>query len=601
MVYEARGPGRRRVALKVLHRDQETLWREARLGGLLRHKHLVDVYEIGEEDGRWFCAMELCTGGSLAANLPLPPLAVVEVGLQVCAALGYAHEELSLVHLDLKPDNLLVSGEGVVKVADLGIAHAAGFERKGIAGTPGYMPPEQAAGRPVDARADVFALGRTLIELATGSPGRVSAETFAFDAPVEEPELVPAWLAPVAERCLEPHPADRFPDMAALAEALEALRAGVPGPGLQDFLGLAPTVRMPGPGRTNLPREPNRLVGRERELAALEEALALPGVVTLKGVGGLGKTRLATSAARAFHQRTGVETWFVDLSAATAVEGLIEAVASALSLQLGGDAERQLERVLAARGELVLVLDNFEQLVSCAEVVAGWAEKAPAARFVVTSRVRLGRAGGAADRARPAVDGRRCGPARRARGLARCRRPWRTRSYCPWPGAWDGLPLAIELAAGRLGVLSPADVLERLGAGILRSGEEGRHGTLRAALAWSWELLSPTERAVLAQLTVFAGPFSEADAAAVVTDFAPSVLARLVDHSLVVGAGEHVPAVGERRELRRREARGPPGGPHPPCAVLRPLRVSGGDHRARPRPGGVARARRRPRQRDPRL
>ena len=125
------GPGgfRRDVAVKMLIENVLSLEREARLGGLLRHQHLVDVYEIGESSGRWFCAMELCKGGALTQHLPLPPRAVIEVGLQICDALQYAHEELGLVHRDLKPSNLLLSDglAGFVKlpssatVADVGM------------------------------------------------------------------------------------------------------------------------------------------------------------------------------------------------------------------------------------------------------------------------------------------------------------------------------------------------------------------------------------------------------------------------------------------------------------------------------------------------
>ncbi len=110
VVYEAFRTGRDGVrvpvALKVLHDRPELLREEARLGGLLRHQHLVDVLEVGEDQGRWFCAFELCPGGSLSRHVPLPPRAVVEVGLAVCAALDYAHDALGLVHQDLKPDNL---------------------------------------------------------------------------------------------------------------------------------------------------------------------------------------------------------------------------------------------------------------------------------------------------------------------------------------------------------------------------------------------------------------------------------------------------------------------------------------------------------------
>lgn len=162
-VYEAvlHGPAgfSRPVALKVLE-GRGSLTHEARLGGLLRHPNLVDVFEVGEAEGRGFCAMELCDRSLVGAG-PLPPRAVVEVGLQVCDALAYAHDALGLVHLDLKPANLLLAGT-VVKVADLGIARARGFTHDGgIRGTPGYMAPEQAAGSGVDQRADVHALGVT--------------------------------------------------------------------------------------------------------------------------------------------------------------------------------------------------------------------------------------------------------------------------------------------------------------------------------------------------------------------------------------------------------------------------------------------------------
>ena len=183
VVYDAvlHGPGdfTRAVALKVLHTGSEELRREARLGGLLRHRHLVDVFEVGEQDGRWYCAMERCSG-SLEDRIPLSPRATVEVGLAVCEALSYAHRDLGLVHLDLKPANLLHTADCTVKVADLGIARAQGFEHDGrIRGTPGYMAPEQARGGAVSAKTDVYALAVTLMELA-GSASGTASETLDF-------------------------------------------------------------------------------------------------------------------------------------------------------------------------------------------------------------------------------------------------------------------------------------------------------------------------------------------------------------------------------------------------------------------------------------
>ena len=133
-----RGPGEFElpVALKVLPPGASGLRREARIGGLLRHQNLVDVFEVGKDGDRWFCAMEQCDG-SIADYAPLPARAVVEVGLAICSALQYAHDDLGLIHLDLKPENLLFH-DGTIKVADLGISRARGFDWDGrIRGTPG--------------------------------------------------------------------------------------------------------------------------------------------------------------------------------------------------------------------------------------------------------------------------------------------------------------------------------------------------------------------------------------------------------------------------------------------------------------------------------
>ena len=155
-VYEAVlcGPAgfRKPCAVKVLQDGGDGLAREARLAGLLRHPNLVEVYELGfaeweeptglDDDGTWFCSMELVKGGSLDQRLPLPPAAALDVVRQVALGLMHAHHEVGMVHLDLKPANILMD-HGVAKLADLGIAQARGFHTLvGIRGTPGYVAPE---------------------------------------------------------------------------------------------------------------------------------------------------------------------------------------------------------------------------------------------------------------------------------------------------------------------------------------------------------------------------------------------------------------------------------------------------------------------------
>ncbi len=567
-VHEAvlRGPGgfRKPVALKILHTGAEELRREARLTGLLRHPNLVDVYEIGEADGVWFCALELCTGGTLAAHTPLPPRAAVEVALQVCAALQYAHEELGLIHLDLKPQNLLIAEDGTIKVADLGIARAQGFsDRCRVQGTPGYMAPEQERGLHLDARADIYALGVTMLELFVGARPVAGGtmDVDSLDPPVStldrsetmhieeltgEPAAqrscvfefagVPKAVEPIIARCVAEYVEDRWPDMASLGAALNAVEVG--GPGLREALDLEQPSEL-AHSTTNLTALCDAFVGRDAELATLVQALDGPCLVTLKGPAGVGKTRLAMTAAARWHETTGSQAWFCDLSGAHSQSDLLHHVAATLRVPLAqGDHQalaNQLGHAIAARGPCALVLDNFEQIADLAPVIQGWRKRASEARLVVTSRVPLHLPSEAVLSVEPlSFDaGMALVVARAAeRGAQVATDP----NLAELVTRLDGLPLALELAAGRLGVLSVADVLERLGLAMLRRGTSDRHGTLSAALDWSWELLEATERTALAQLSVFSGGFTIEAAEAVLDLGGRSVLdtvSALVDRSMV--------------------------------------------------------------------
>ncbi|MCO4747626.1 MAG: tetratricopeptide repeat protein [Proteobacteria bacterium] len=539
-VLEAAGM-ERPVALKVLHKSVEGLRREARMGGLLRHRNLVDVYEIGEADGQWFCAMELCEHGALSGHLPLSPRSVVEVGRQVCAALSYAHGELGLVHLDLKPDNLLVSAQGVVKVADLGIARAQGFDLDGLHGTPAYMAPEQSWNLEVDARADLYALGVTLVELATGRRPETTT-TLDLDSMTADPSAtvnlavegaivlpvpdVPDWLFPAVERCIQVDPDARWANMEALDAALAAIDAE--GASLREILGIEDEVVVPDDG--NLPAPQGALLGRERELAEAVQHLSKPGLVTLRGPAGIGKSSLSVEVARALKAKHGGEAWLCELAAVQTEAGLTRAVAANLGMRLPDDnAVEAVGRALAARGRLVLILDNFEQIVGLRDVIASWCAAAPEMRAVVTSRVPLEL------RSEVLVD---LGPlpADVAAELMAARAALRgvhieTADVRALAMQLEGVPLALELAAGRLGVLSPADVEQRLGEGILRSGEGGRHGTLEGALELSWALLDEPLQRALIDLTVFVGGFDSEAAEAVAAGV--DALDGLLRHSLL--------------------------------------------------------------------
>lgn len=533
-VYEAVLHGaagfRKRVALKVLRGESTSggaaLAKEARLGGLLQHPNLVEVYALEQIHGVWVCAMELVAGGSLRELIPLAPRAVVEVGLHVCRALQHAHDRVGLVHLDVKPDNLLVDG-GTIKVADFGIAQARGFSRDGrLRGTPAYMAPELWGGLVPDVRADVFALGVTLIELASGEPSH-------------DPDAV-AWLRPVTERCLAPDRNARFPSMADLAAALATL--SLEGASLAEVLGQRSPVPswVPRSGstsldawtvdpsvddqpRTNLTAPTDRFVGREGEVEALVSRLAAPGVVVLKGAGGLGKTRLARRAAGLWHERTNQQAWFVDASSARSAWELLLLVAAAFGVPTGAEGEAKLnERLghaLAARGPAVFVLDNLEQVPDVAPLLHRWRELAPSARWLLTSRSVVGVEGESVVEVEPLAPG----DAVELLIQRAAERGVQVRGDPTLPALaarLDGIPLALELAAGRMGLLPPRDILARLDQRfrLLRSGRRGepdRQATLQGALDWSWDLLKSEEQAAFAQCGVFAGGFDVVAAEAV--------------------------------------------------------------------------------------
>jgi predicted ATPase len=571
---------RRKVALKLLpptSDQREVLLREARLGALLSHPNVVATHDVGETDGRAWIAMELVTGATLrelSRDGPLAGRVLVDVGLQAAAALGHIHgltldgRPLALLHRDVKPSNLLVDQSGLVKLADLGVARLAS-EQGGVGGTPAYMAPEQREGGG-DGRADLFGLGATLLRLATGRPlfepgASPAANRRALQQLVtavdawRELDLPAPGLVDVLRRCIDPEPERRFPTAAALADALQAIRARQPaGPSLLDRLARirpdlsgdpatergslsAPAAAL-RPGR--LPRSTDAFVGREAERAAvLGEVLGAPGLVTLLGTGGAGKTRLALEVARASELPGGA--WFVDLSEARDLEGVLHATARAFDVGLDRtDPVAQLGHSLGSRGRALVVLDNLEQVTAAAApVLAAWLEAAPALTFLATSRVALRLAG---ERRVPV------GPLAvpEAVELFRARAPRRLTdeeaALLPELVAeLDGLPLAVELAAARVRLVPVEGIRERLidRMRLLAGGGRDRperHRSLRASLDASWDLLTDWQQAALAQLSVFEGGWS-LEAADAVLDLAAfpaapwglDVLEGLVDASLV--------------------------------------------------------------------
>jgi predicted ATPase/class 3 adenylate cyclase/Tfp pilus assembly protein PilF len=304
-----------------------------------------------------------------------------------------------------------------------------------------------------------------------------------------------------------------------------------------------------------LPAERDVFVGRRAALAGLARRFEQGArLVSLLGVGGTGKTRLATRYGWTWLGDFPGGAWFCDLSSARGVDGIVLAVAQALGVPLGaGDPVQQLGHAIAGRGTCLLILDNFEQVARHAEDTLGrWLDRAPDARFLVTTREVLGLPGEQALALAP-LDATEAAAlfVRRAKAV----KP----DFAPGDddcGAidrlvrlLDGLPLAIELAAARVRVMSPRTLLGRMDQRFkllaASGGRRDRQATLRATFDWSWELLSDAEKSALAQLSVFEGGFT-LEAVEGVLDLSPfadgswpvDVLQSLVDKSLVRAVGD---------------------------------------------------------------
>ena len=278
----------RHVALKRLaenlSRDDELharFLREARLAARLSHPNVVRVYDVGDEGGRPFIAMEYVDGETLAELVarrgPLPPDEVAELGVQICRGLAAAHAA-GLVHRDVKPQNLLLRRDGVLKLGDFGIAFGAEGTRLTMAGTvlgtAAYLAPEQARGEEVTAAADVYGVGAVLYELLTGVPPRSpgSLAELAGAAPIPPPVGAPSALADVVMRCLDPQPHRRPASAAEVARRLAAT--------------------LPDAQTLPLPEDPSRrateITARPRERRRVRPAVALAAIAVGAIVGGVG-------------------------------------------------------------------------------------------------------------------------------------------------------------------------------------------------------------------------------------------------------------------------------------------------------------------------
>jgi predicted ATPase/class 3 adenylate cyclase len=268
----------------------------------------------------------------------------------------------------------------------------------------------------------------------------------------------------------------------------------------------------------SLPAERDAFVGRREPLSELARRLdAGARLVSVLGLGGTGKTRLATRFGwRSLGEYPG-GVWFCDLSEARGLDGIVHAVAQGLDVPLGkDDPVIQLGHAIAGRGKCLVILDNIEQVARHAEETLGrWLNRASTAHFLVTTREVLGLPGEEVLALAPLEPSEAAALFLRR---AEAARPGFEPSgedqaaIAPLVKLLEGLPLAIELAAARVRVMPPRTLLRRMSERfkLLAStgGRVDRQATLRAVFDWSWDLLSLPEKAALAQLSVFEGGFT---------------------------------------------------------------------------------------------
>jgi predicted ATPase/serine/threonine protein kinase len=559
-VYRARDTRlERSVAIKILppafSADVERsrrFEREARLASALNHPNIVTIYELGQEGSIHYIAMELIEGktvGELLAAGPLPIRNALDIAAQIAEGLAKAHEA-GIAHRDLKPGNLMVTRDGFVKILDFGLAKLAPpGEGSGthslspwdsqpgqVVGTLQYMSPEQATSAEPDFRSDQFSFGVVLYEMVTGKrPFQRSSTAETLVAILREPAEpvgaqkpdAPAPLCWAIERCLAKEPDKRYFSTRDLARELAAIR---------DRFSKKPDQQVEA-RPSNIPVQRTGFVGREKEVVAAEELLLRADVrlLTITGPGGIGKTRLAVEVASGLIGRVPDRfpggAHFIPLSSLSDPGLIASVIVQTLGIREAGNQspleilKKNLQDSL--RAPMLLLLDSFEHLIQAAPTVAQLLAVAPNLKILVTSRAALHVYGEREFPVPPlALPDARSMPPLEALSQYPAIALFLQRAVAAKPdfelnrenaqavaeicARLDGLPLAIELAAARIKVLSPASMRTRLASRLqlLTGGARDlpqRQQTLRATMDWSYDLLSAAEQKLFRRLSVFVG------------------------------------------------------------------------------------------------
>ncbi|MEO8042009.1 MAG: protein kinase [Acidobacteriota bacterium] len=577
----------RKAALKFLATDLNTnsdhlerFLREARAASALNHPNICTIYEIHAQGETPFIAMEFIEGETVSAMIRRRRRNVrqtIEIAAQVSAALSEAHAA-GIVHRDIKPANIIITKRDQAKILDFGLvklvetenfaANSNQFLTKAgmIVGTASYMSPEQARGHDVDGRTDVWSLGVVLYEMLTGSlpfTGETSTDTLAAiltKTPVPPSQLfpeIPPELEKIVLKALTSKRDERYDSADALLKDLRNLsrklefesefRNSPQGRSNEEatfIFDTAPTEvvardRVPveagsaGRRTSNLRSNLAPIIGRRSEISEITQLLRDERVrlVTMTGIGGTGKTRLAHAVAETMLPEFADGVFMIELSSVSLPELVPASIAQPLGVKdAGGRPVLDILKDYLSDKKMLLLLDNFEQIVDAAPQIAELLDAAVGLKILVTSRFLLhitaerefvvpplSPPGGELLSSFETI--RRNDAVQLFAERAQAADPEfkltneNGRAVAEICGRLEGLPLAIELAAARTRILAPSAILSKLESRLrfLTGGPRDlpeRQRTMQGAIDWSYDLLGENEKSVFRRLSVFSGSFS---------------------------------------------------------------------------------------------
>ena len=586
----------RQVAVKILNENfskhESNLTRfiqEAKAASALNHPNILVIHEIGESEQTHYLVSEFIKGKTLREvlqdeNLKLSE--ILDISIQIANALTAAHEA-RLAHRDIKPENIMIRPDGFVKVLDFGLAKLVEQKNKSILGlkdstlkgnqtaegvilgTINYMSPEQAKGKRVDMRTDIFSLGVVIYEMIAGQTpfaGDSMSETFANLLNAEPQPLshfaanIPSELQRIVSKMLRKNKDERYQTMKGLSMDLKSLQkrlefeyetkhSETPKKGhreqvnektelIADFGKIKSDtekqnkIEIQNIPPNNLSIQITKLVGREKEIAKIIELLRYDDVrlITITGIGGMGKTRLAKEVASEVLSYFMDGVFFIDLAGLTNIKLVALTIAQLLGVkESDGKPIIEMLKDYLREKRILLVVDNFEQIVDAAPQIDELLSATKNLKILITSRILL----------RLTVEREFVVPplslpnktvqvlpnellkyeairlfVERAQGAKPkfALTEENSQSVAEICLQLDGLPLAIELAAARVKILSPQAILVKLENRLQLLTGGGcdlptRQQTMRNTLEWSYNLLTEDEKRLFRSLSVFMDGF----------------------------------------------------------------------------------------------